>query len=76
MNKYTFRRFIASTLTFPLAIAAYFLLWVLLIGLGAEGTFASFQENLPLISVMWVVGWTFGPDFMRFLEKREAEQQN
>lgn len=76
MNKYTFRRFIASTITVPLAIAAYFLLWAVLIAAGAEGTFTSFQSNLPFISVAWVLGWTFGPDLGRYLERQEAARQN
>lgn len=74
MNKYTFRRFIAGIITTPIAMGLYFLLWAVLIAGGAEGTFETFKENLPLISVMWVIAWTFGPDFMRYLEKREQEQ--
>jgi hypothetical protein len=75
MNKYTFRRGIASIITIPVGIAAYFVLWALLIGLGAEGTFSQFQYNLPLISVMWVIGWTFGPDLFRYFEQRDAERE-
>lgn len=74
MNKYTVRRFIASIITIPVGLAAYFLLWAGLIAFGAEGTMETFLGNLPLISVMWVIAWTFGPDFMRYLEKREQRQ--
>lgn len=76
MNKYTFRRFIASIITIPLAIAGYFLLWAVLIAGGADGTFAAFQSNLPFISVAWVLGWTFGPDFMRYMERQESAREN
>lgn len=72
MNKFTFRRFIASVITVPIGIAAYFLLWVILIAYGADGTLSMFQSNLPLISVAWVLAWTFGPDIARSLEKRET----
>lgn len=74
MNKYTFRRFIASVITIPVGIAAYFLLWAFLIGMGAEGSFSTFQYNLPLISVMWVLGWTFGVDLMRYFEKQDQKR--
>lgn len=74
MNKYTFRRFIASIITIPIAMGLYLLLWVGLIAYGAEGTFQTYQENLSLISVVWVLAWTFGPDVTRYLEKREQNQ--
>jgi hypothetical protein len=75
MNKYTLRRFIASVITTPIAIGLYFLLWAVLIGYGAVGTFTQFQENLPLISLGWVLAWTFGPDLMRYMEKRDADRE-
>lgn len=73
MNKYTLRRFIAGIITIPVALGTYFLLWAGLIAFGAEGTFETFKGNLPLISVVWVLAWAFGPDVMRYLEKREQE---
>lgn len=72
MNKYTLRRFIASIITVPLAYIGYLLLWVVLIGLGAEGRFVDFQENLPYIAFAWVIGWTLGPDIERIIERRQA----
>lgn len=75
MNKYTLRRFIASIITIPVGIAAYFMLWAFLIGMGAEGDFATFKYNLPLISVGWVLAWTFGVDLERYFEKKDRERE-
>ena len=74
MNKYTIRRFIASIITIPIALTGYFLIWALLIGYGAVGTFEQFKDNLPLISVAWVLAWTFGPDIERYIERRNAQR--
>lgn len=72
MNKYTIRRFFASIITVPLAYTGYLLLWVILIGLGAEGRFVDFQMNLPYIAFAWVLGWTIVPDIERIIERRKA----
>lgn len=75
MNKYTLRRFIVSIITVPLAYIGYLLLWVILIGLGAEGRFVDFQDNLPFIAFAWVLGWTFIPDIERYVENRQANRE-
>lgn len=75
MNKYTIRRFIASIITVPLAWGVYFLLWATLIMAGAYGTFETFQENLPYIAIVWVLGWTFGPQYLRYMERKDAERE-
>jgi hypothetical protein len=74
MNKYTIRRFIASIITVPLAYTGYLLLWVILIGLGAEGRFSDFQMNLPYVAFAWVLGWTLIPDIERYMERRETQR--
>jgi hypothetical protein len=74
MNKYTLRRFIVSIITVPLAYIGYLLLWVILIGLGAEGRFVDFQDNLPFIAFAWVLGWTLIPDIERYVENRQADR--
>ena len=68
MNKYTFRRFIGSIITIPVALAGYFVIWAVLIGAGAYGTLDAFTSNLPTIAVVWVLAWTFGPDIQRKLD--------
>jgi len=73
MNKYTFRRFIFGLITIPIAMGLYFLVWLWLIACGAQGTFAEFKDNLPLISAVWVVGWTFGPQIIGYFEKLVGE---
>ena len=69
MNKYTFRRFIASVITIPVALVGYGIIWGLLLALGA-GDNGAFYGNLPLIGIVWVLAWTFGPDLERYFEKK------
>lgn len=66
--KYVTRRFVASIILAPSVAFANFILWAILIGLGA-GDNGGFPGATWTLVFAWIVGFTFYPLVTRFFER-------
>jgi len=71
----TIGRFLIAVVTAPIVLIAYGLLWVLLIGLGAEDN-GMFYSNLPFIAAGWITTLTAFPWLMRLTDSIDRWMEN
>jgi hypothetical protein len=68
--KFVVRRFFAGLLTLPVALAGYFVLYALLVGLGTGpvGSWRDAVDNFPALSAVWMLVWIFLPTIWRWID--------
>lgn len=70
--KFVLRRAIASVITLPVPLLAYFLLYAFVDVFISTAPVGSWQQpvaNFPIISFVWIVGWIFLPLILRWTDK-------